>query len=418
MTETTTQRCTTEPIVYHGWDALKLKNQMLEVVAVPEIGGRMMQFKLGPHDFVFRNPELLGKRFTFEEHAGDGTILNWKNYGGEKVWPAPQGWNHAGQWAGPPDPVLDGGRYTAEMNTPQASIRMVSPPDTQRTGLRVTREITLYEDDARLQFNLCFENMIERPIQWSIWQIAQLDCALDRDGKMIPNNNCWLYIPTNQHPPYQVMFGDKNPQLHGEIAPGLMAVEFLGIVGKIGVTNTAGWVAFADQTNDFVACIRFDYQQGMEYPDGGASIECWTESPGASSPIPIRSPGYLMEAEILSPLFTLQPGESKNFTTVWCAAHCPGPIIDVTEIGCVHQILKAVKSGEWVNIQGVFGCFVTGKTELIWLDSTHKIVGKTDLGIGSPLKTLLINQVEAYPENAAQVQLRLRDVALAQTSII
>ena len=46
-----------------------------------------MQFSLGPHDYLFMNPELLGKRFSFEEHAGDGELINWKNYGGAKTWP-------------------------------------------------------------------------------------------------------------------------------------------------------------------------------------------------------------------------------------------------------------------------------------------------------------------------------------------
>ena len=45
-----------------------------------------------------------------KEHAGDGDdSFNWKNYGGAKTWPAPQGWDGEGQWPGPPDPVLDSG---------------------------------------------------------------------------------------------------------------------------------------------------------------------------------------------------------------------------------------------------------------------------------------------------------------------
>ena len=92
---------TVERIDFHGWDGLRLRNGLIEAVCVPEIGGRLMQFRLGRHDFLFMNPDLLGKRFTFEEHAGDGTIPNWKNYGGDKTWPAPQGWDNAQQWHGP-----------------------------------------------------------------------------------------------------------------------------------------------------------------------------------------------------------------------------------------------------------------------------------------------------------------------------
>ena len=36
------------------------------------------------------------------------------NWGGDKVWLAPQGWENEDQWPGPPDPVLDGGAYHAE----------------------------------------------------------------------------------------------------------------------------------------------------------------------------------------------------------------------------------------------------------------------------------------------------------------
>ena len=93
---------TVEEISFHGWDGVRLNNGIIDAVCVPEIGGRLMQFSLGPQDYLFMNRELLGKRFSYEEHAGDGTIINWKNYGGAKTWPAPQGWDGEGQWPGPP----------------------------------------------------------------------------------------------------------------------------------------------------------------------------------------------------------------------------------------------------------------------------------------------------------------------------
>ena len=82
-----------EAFDFHGWDGIRLSNGIVDAVCVPEIGGRLMQFKLGPHDYLFRNPDLLGKRFSYAEHAGDGQLIDWKNYGGAKTWPAPQGWD-------------------------------------------------------------------------------------------------------------------------------------------------------------------------------------------------------------------------------------------------------------------------------------------------------------------------------------
>ena len=105
---------------------------------------------------------------------------------------------------------------------------------------------------------------------------------------------------------------------------GLLAVQYQGIVGKIGVHSPAGWIAFADQQTGFALCMQFPYVPGAEYPDNGATVECWTESPGAPSPIPISSPGYILEAEVLSPLYTLQAGEVVEQRVTWSAAYCPG----------------------------------------------------------------------------------------------
>ncbi len=73
-----------------------------------------MAYDVGPYHFLFVDPGLTGKLFSAEENQGDGTLAAWKNYGGDKTWPAPQGWETDDQWHGPPDPVLDSGRYTVE----------------------------------------------------------------------------------------------------------------------------------------------------------------------------------------------------------------------------------------------------------------------------------------------------------------
>lgn len=396
---------TAKRVDFHGWDAVQLSNDFIDATAVPEVGGRLMQFKLGAHEFLFRNRELLGKRFTFEEHVGDGTILNWKNYGGEKTWPAPQGWDNNAQWHGPPDPVLDGGRYSSEINETDAQVTMISPPDTERTGLRITRRLKLHGQATRLRFDMILENVVQCPISWSSWQNAQMDCSILKRGMIRPNTDCWLYIPGNEQGAYSVMLGDDNPQIHPAIVPGLLGVRYLGIVSKIGVASPAGWIAFADQANGYTLCMRFAYESDAEYPDGGASVECWTESPGAPSPIPIRSPGYLMEAEVLSPLRILQPGECSTYTVEWCATCCPGPITDVTDVGCVHVPLKATCDGDQAVIEGLFGCFEAGRSELVWLGDNAAVLGTIDLGDVSPMNALRVNRVEIRPPNTTSVRL-------------
>ena len=396
---------TVKDIDFHGWDGVHLDNGLINAVCVPEIGGRLMQFSLGSHDFLFMNPDLLGKRFTYAEHAGDGTIVNWKNYGGAKTWPAPQGWDGEGQWPGPPDPVLDSGRY--DFRTSDASVLMTSPPD-ERSGLRVRRQVTLMSGSSRLQLRLFFENILNQTIRWSIWDVAQLACVTPA-GRL--NDDCWLYIPTDpgRERPYKIMFGDDNPQYQLDAASGLLAVQYQGIVGKIGVHSPAGWIAFADRRAGYVLCMQFAYEPDAEYPDSDATVECWTESPGAPSPIPIRSPGYILEAEVLSPLHTLQPLEIKMQQLMWSAATCPAPIVAVTDVGCVHKALSLDVSDGTARVRGVFGCFLDGQAQLEFADGACNVLNTIDLRPVSPLQALHVDVEARLIEAASVISLNILD---------
>ena len=400
---------TVEEFDFYGWDGVRLSNGIIDAICVPEIGGRLMQFSLGPRDYLFMNPELLGKRFTFEEHAGDGTILGWKNYGGAKTWPAPQGWDGEGQWPGPPDPVLDSGRYAFETNQEEsaAAVLITSPPD-ERSGLRIRRLLRVDDASSRLKLDLSFENISERTIRWSIWDVAQMLCST-ADGQL--NDDCWLYIPTDpaRERPYEIMFGEDNRQYQLDAETDLLAVQYQGIVGKIGVHSPAGWIAFADRRAAYVLCMQFPYEPDAEYPDNGATVECWTESPGAPSPIPIRSPGYILEAEVLSPLLTLRPLEIKMTQVTWSAAFCPAPIVDVSDVGCVHQPLSVAEADGWARVQGVFGCFLEGGAELEFLNLDGAVLDSVDLGPVSPLRALHVDATARIPEGAGQLRLKIMD---------
>ena len=400
-----------EQFSFHGWDAFGLSNGIVSAVCVPEIGGRLMQFSLGGRDYLFMNADLLGKRFSYDEHAGDGTILNWKNYGGDKTWPAPQGWDGEGQWHGPPDPVLDSGRYTAatSQNDASASVSMTSPPD-ERSGLQITRKLSLSPASSRLRLDLTFENISRREIRWSIWDVAQLACVAD-DGAL--NDDSWLYIPTDptSEPAYDILFGEDNAQYQLDAANNMLAVRYQGLVGKIGVHSPAGWLAFVDGRAGSALCMQFDYQPGAAYPDNGATVECWTESPGAPSPIPIRSPGYILEAETLSPLYTLAPGETASTRVVWSAASCPTPVVSVNNLGCVNEGLSLDIDAGMARVQGVFGCFIAGRAVLDLVTADGTTIKRVDLGAVSPLASLRLDATLPLNERASALRLDIMDEA-------
>ena len=284
---------------------------------------------------------------------------------------------------------------------------MTSPPD-ERSGLRIRRQVSLEPASSRLELRLYFENISQRTIRWSIWDVAQLLCST-ADGKL--NDDCWLYVPTDpaRERPYDVMFGDDNPQYQLDAKSGLLAVQYQGIVGKIGVRSPAGWIAFADRQTGFALCMQFAYEPDAEYPDNGATVECWTEAPGAPSPLPIRSPGYILEAEVLSPLHTIRPHEMKMQQVVWSAATCPAPIIDVADVGCMHQPLAVDVDAGWARIQGVFGCFLDGRAEIECLDAAGEVVSRVDLGPVSPLRALHVDVSARVEDCASQIRLNILD---------
>ncbi|MCY3720142.1 MAG: DUF4380 domain-containing protein [Anaerolineaceae bacterium] len=392
------------PVVFQGWDALRLDNGLVTAHLVPEIGGRLLQFALGGHPFLFTNRELDGQRFTPQEHQGDGSLLSWKNYGGDKTWPAPQGWDGAGQWPGPPDNVLDSGPYQASVEeadgSPSVTMRSNADP---RTGLRIERRLSLGAGSSRLQLDLAFENISQREIRWSIWDIAQLDC--EASGK-----DCWLYVPVDpdEPRPWHLLFGDENSQLQPDFRPGLFALNYQGIVGKIGLRSPGGWLAFVDQRTEYVLCMQFPHEPDAEYPDGGATVECWTEKPGVPTPVPIDSPGHILEAEVLGPLRTLQPGERSELRITWSAARCPGPVLAVNDAGCVHQPLFARREGEALRLGGVFGVFHEGRAELALLDGDGATLSMQEVGAVCPLAPLRIDTLTSTPDSARSLRLQLR----------
>ena len=113
----------------HSTETVELSRGALKVVVAPRLGGRIAEFSLCGRNLLFENPALAGVENDQPTPAWDGV---WRNFGGEKVWVAPQGWDGKGQWAGPPDPVLDGG-YFSLLAADSEKISTRSPDD-PKTG--------------------------------------------------------------------------------------------------------------------------------------------------------------------------------------------------------------------------------------------------------------------------------------------
>lgn len=414
--------CVAQRATFRGWDAFILKNEYIRLVAVPAIGGRIMALDLGDYPFVFVDPDLAGKLFTPEEHYGDGSLGAWKNYGGDKTWPAPQGWDNDSQWHGPPDPVLDSGIYvlnTLAYDGETANLSMTSPPD-PRTGLQITRTFTIHKNSSRVTADLSFHNATTRPLRWSIWDVMQLRAERRTpDGGLEYNPSCVITTPLNPDSVfprgYNVMFGaEDNPQWQVDLEKGLVIVPYLWQIGKIGIDSAGDWIAFCNTAEEYAFTTRFQVQRGAEYPDGGANVEVWTVGAGKVGNLDYETSSiYLMEAEVLSPLMTIQPDESVHMALHWGLCRCDAPVSSVGHAYAAAQPLEIVRlDNHRVQVKFRGGVFTSGTLRAICLNRAGEVISESGLGIVTPLDLVSMDQVLDAPPETSQLILKINETIL------
>jgi hypothetical protein len=145
---------------YEGWKGCwVLSNDTVDIVVVPQIGRIMRYGYLNGRNMFWNNPDVQGQ-------APDYKGKTWQNFGGDKVWIAPQGY-----WNWPPDKSIDPGYYSVQA-IPNG-IRLVGRPSSS-SNAQITREITLAPHGAEVSITNILSNRGEtRPI--SVWEVAQMD---------------------------------------------------------------------------------------------------------------------------------------------------------------------------------------------------------------------------------------------------
>ena len=407
---------------YKGWDSICMSNGIIQLNVVPAIGGRVVQYALGDKEFFWVNPVLQGELPTETGLTEDG---DWLNYGGDKLWPAPQGWDNDQQWPGPPDAVLDGQAYELEQLTNgedgSVALRLTSGND-MRSGISLSRVIRLYPNSTRVSIDATMTNVDNKPRRWGIWGHTQLDGA-SADGKS-HNSQMNAYCPINPdshfEKGYDVIFGQEdNPSFQPDYDNNMVKVNYQYRVGKIGLDSDAGWIATVDGQTGNVFVHRFVYEAEKEYPDG-SSVEFWHNGTGsifayAETMVMPDSPkenAYVFESEVLSPFAKLQPGQSYTFNYEWLSTQIGGdfPVIDCTPTGVICQPFKASKVAKEVKLKGRFGVFYEGGLVVKYLDASGEIIEtETVVAKVSPLKGVDLSHEIKAVDDASSVALHLYD---------
>lgn len=293
QSEVSTAVGTITPTVYDGRTAFRLSDGRTVSVVVPDIG-RVMQYGfVDGSNFLWNSP-----RKTYGENE-------WKNWGGDKTWPAPQLWWPAiagSNW--PPDPAWDGNAYTAKVlsnNRLQMSSEVAND-----FGARVVREFW-FEDNGDFIIQQTVEKVKGEPLLLSIWNVTQIEPP---DAIFLPLNQKSIY-KDNFH--WLVPPEDESPIV--QMTPTLLQMRpfvsvFAKEVYKIGADTSIVAVA---AVKDGVAMIEKATRQDGEYPDGAVG--------GGGFPVEVYNNGdakeNYVELELLSPLHHLRQSDRYQHTVRW-----------------------------------------------------------------------------------------------------
>jgi hypothetical protein len=395
--------CTVTKENYRGWRAIRLANGIVELFVVPEIGGRAIQLRVGDLDLFYVNPRHEGRVYRPEENDLDS---GWKNYGGSKVWPAPQGWSSDAEWPGPPDPVLDGGVYLCQIleeHEQTVAVRLESPPD-EYTGLTFVRVIQIFRDSARVEVRHTMRNSSARPVRWAVWQVTQQ--AANRDVSIFaPARVC------------RQMFGDRAYREISYGAGGVCRLRYRDQVAKFAMKPERGWLATLDTGRRVSLVETFPLFPASAYPDD-APVEFWVNGRGSvtihndTTDMEHDSNGCdpFLETEVLSPLIELEPGEEHGFRTCWHGVSIHTDTIeDVTHCAAIGCRLVAKRWGREVRVTGSFGLWHLGFLEAVSILSNGKVRDVHILGPVTPLEACYVDCSVPWEQRLSRISLRLRD---------
>lgn len=277
-----------EKVTYGGWpNCYRLSNGVLELVVTTDVGPRIIRVGfVGEENEFYEYPQTLGQT------GGDA----WVNYGGHRLWLAPEVPARTGYG--------DNGPLALEQH---ADFVRTVPSVEPTTGIQKEMDVRLFPATAHVRVTHRLRNAGVWPVELAPWAISvmaphgmailPLPPHRTHDECLLPQAsiNLWAYTDLTDS---RFTWGSRHILVRHD--PALPTCQ------KVGLHNRDGWAAYARGGHLFV--VRFAYQEGAAYPDLGSSIECWVDAD-------------MLEVETLGPLTHLEPGQTLEHVEDWFLYH-------------------------------------------------------------------------------------------------
>ncbi|MBA3442738.1 MAG: hypothetical protein H0T92_23045 [Pyrinomonadaceae bacterium] len=275
-----------EKIDYQGWpNCHRVTNGTIELIATTDIGPRIISFSFAGEKNLF---------YVREDFAGKTGGEEWRNYGGHRLWHAPEDKVRTYQ----PDNAL------IEVSQIKNGLRLTAPVE-KLTGIQKTIEVTLHptKPEARVLHRL--RNIGRGSVELAPWAISVMSpggFAISplptkfHPDRLLPNRQLALWPYTDVRDDRYYLGTDYVLLRHKAGNEGAKERA------KIGIANNVGWAAYYLKPYLFVK--RFNHIEGARYPDLGSSVELFTNN-------------RILELETLGPLVTLKPGAEVSYEERW-----------------------------------------------------------------------------------------------------
>jgi hypothetical protein len=410
-----TSTCRVESVDYRGWRAQQLSNPWVQLIIVPQNGGRLMQVVFAGHPYLFVNRKYEGEYLPPSEGE-------WFNYGGDKLWLLPEGSKDEQHWSGGSD-IIDDGPYSFRKVSEgqQCEVELTGPAD-PRTGIQFMRTIYLEGDSPRIRFRATMKNTTGHSVEWAMQSVSQYDTGDPNSANAAPfNRDFKAFAPAKEESSYlnryHVRFGPAENPAASIREDGLFALRYIPMAAEVWLDSTAGWLALIDGSSHFGMVERFRFEEFRAYP-GKASIICWTNGPEvklSSDGVPSLTSGedaapYYMEAEINSPMCRLSPGQTCILETEWFPTRVGKEFHGVTDAGIVITPLQATRLGSGkLSLVGSFGVFFPGRLVAHFYDEHGSALATTQVTDVDPVNMVFLEKEITPTGKPARISLHLED---------
>lgn len=293
-----------------------ITNGVIEVYVTVDIGPRIIRFGfVGGQNMMCENRAAFPIRGdkVFTDFFGEGR--HWENLGGHRIWISPE--KYPDTYYPDMDPVPYKVTGYGAVFTPNPEVE---------NGLAKTLEVKMDPDDASLQVHMTVKNISEKEDKtFSIWGLTV--CAAGgaliiptntNDTGLLPNRIVSVWPYTDMHSD-RIYWGRR----YVTVTQDANDPEDL----KLGFDLNGGQIFYVRGEDIFRKAYETNHPNAL-YPDGGCSFETFTNP-------------NLIEAESLSELKTVKPGEVSELTESWTLMKKPCEV-DLKNDDSIDNLLKRI----------------------------------------------------------------------------